>query len=35
MRAPSVKTEVNALRAEEGQAEAMAAFLDHLKPSGL
>jgi hypothetical protein len=34
MRAPSVETEVNALRAEEEQAEAMAAFLDHLKPPG-
>jgi hypothetical protein len=34
MRAPSVETEVNALRAEEEQAEAMAAFLDHLKHLG-
>ena len=32
IRAPSVQAEVNALRAEEEQAEAMAAFLDHLKP---
>ena len=32
MRAPSVETEVNALRAEEELAEAMAAYLHHLKP---
>jgi hypothetical protein len=33
MRAPSVEAEVNALRAEEEQAEAMAAFEHHhLKP---
>jgi hypothetical protein len=33
MRAPSVETEVNALRAEEEQAEAMAAYEHHhLKP---
>jgi len=31
MRAPSVETEVNALRAEEEQAEAMAAYDHHLK----
>jgi hypothetical protein len=35
MRAPLVETEVNALRAEEEQAEAMAAYQHHLKPSGL
>jgi hypothetical protein len=35
MRAPSVETEVNALRAEEEQAEAMAAFYDRLKPPSL
>jgi hypothetical protein len=35
IRAPSVEAEVNALRAEEEQVEAMVAFLDHLKPSGL
>ena len=29
LRAPSVATEVNALRAEEEQAEAMAAFVHH------
>jgi hypothetical protein len=34
-RAPSVETEVNALRAEEEQAEALAAFYDHLKRPGL
>jgi hypothetical protein len=36
MRAPSVKTEVNALRAEEEQADAMAAYdhHHHPKPSG-
>ena len=32
MRAPSVETEVNALRAEEEQTEAMAAYQHHLKP---
>jgi hypothetical protein len=32
MRAPSVETEVNALRAKEEHAEAMAAYLHHLKP---
>jgi hypothetical protein len=33
MRAPSVETEVNALRAEEEQAEALAAYVHHhLKP---
>ena len=32
MRAPSVENEVNALRAEEEQAEAMAAYQHHLKP---
>ena len=33
MRAPSVETEVNALRAEEEQAEATAAYVHHhLKP---
>ena len=31
MRAQSVKTEVNALRAEEEQAEAIAAYLHHLR----
>jgi hypothetical protein len=31
-RAPSTEAEVNALRAEEEQAEAMAAYLHHLKP---
>jgi len=31
-RAPSVEAEVNALRAEEEQAEAVAAYLHHLKP---
>jgi hypothetical protein len=35
IRAPSVEAEVNALRAEEEQAEAMAAYQHHLKPSGL
>jgi hypothetical protein len=34
MRVPSVETEVNALRAEEEQAEAMAAYQHHLKPLG-
>jgi hypothetical protein len=29
---PSVEAEVNALRAEEEHAEAMAAYLHHLKP---
>ena len=32
MRAPSTEAEVNALRAEEEQAEAMAAYAHHLKP---
>ena len=32
MRAPSVEAEVNALHAEEEQAEAMAAYQHHLKP---
>jgi hypothetical protein len=31
-RAPSVETELNALRAEEEQAEAMAAYHHHLRP---
>jgi hypothetical protein len=34
MRAPSAETEVNALRAEEELAEAMAAYHDHLKSPG-
>ncbi len=35
MRAPSVETEVNALRAEEEHAEAMAAYQHHLAPPRL
>ena len=34
IRAPSVEAEVNALHAEEEQAEAMAAYQAHLKPPG-
>jgi hypothetical protein len=34
IRAPSVEAEVNALRAEEEQAAAMAAYQHHLKPPG-
>ena len=34
IRAPSVEAEVNALRAAEEQAEAMAAYQAHLKPPG-